>query len=177
MIQCIFGKTKTGKTWYLQEKIVRPSVLPCIIVDTVKEYKKYAIESKITDDVSFDNFKIRFCPITEIDFDIVCRCVSQQKFRYGVNFIIDELDQFVGSHKLPYYFRKVLYQSEHYKINMFMSVHSPVDMNTKVRNLAHKFIIFKTTEENYLQYFAKKDPSLYKKLPKLRIKQFETLDL
>ena len=171
-IVCLFGKTGTGKTHYLQERIIRPSVLPCIVVDTLDEYGDYAIESSITDDIRFDMFKMRFRPMSDLDFDIVCRCVSEQRFRDGVNFVVEETDQFVSEHRIPRNFLRLLYQSRHYNINVYLSVHSPVDMNSKIRNICHRFLVFRLTEHNYLQYFGRIDPALPAKIRTLKTDQY-----
>ena len=166
-----------GKTRYLQNQIVRPSVLPCIIVDTLDEYEDYAIEGKITDDINFDMFKIRFRPMSDLEFDIVCRCVCEQRFRPGVNFIVEETDQFVGEHRIPWNFLRLVYESRHYNINVYLCVHSPVDMNAKIRNICKQFLVFNLTEHNYLQYFGKIDPALPAKIRHLKEGQYIPIDL
>lgn len=170
MILVVFGKRGKGKTYFLKE-VVRRSVLPCIVVDTLREYRKEAVLAKITDDIRYDMFKLRFVPDTVLDFDIVCRCVSEQVSRAGINFVIDEVDMFTSSHKLPLNFERCLRYSRHYKVNMYMSVRNPVELNRKISALADRFVVFNITEPRYLDYFDRYQEGIstvIRRLPKYK---------
>lgn len=171
MIKCIFGKRKKGKTWFCKN-IIRRSVLPCIVSDPMDEYGDVAVKGRITDQISFDMFKIRFVPETDVDFDILCRCVLNSGSNVGINFIIDEIDLFTKKEFVPGSLLKILRVGRHYGINLYAVVRNPSELNLKIRALADAFVIFNAHEPVYLDYFKKFDPSYYDRIPRLQIGEY-----
>lgn len=148
-----------GKTYYLK-KMIRRSVIPCVIIDTLGEYQDLAVLAPAVSPLDLSNFKTRFRPANQNEFDMICRTIVKRYYRYGLNFMVEEADQWVGSHKITHDFLRLLYESRHQNINVYLCVHSPVDMNAKIRNISHRFLIWNLTEYNYLQYFGRIDPAL-----------------
>lgn len=172
MITCLFGRRGEGKTTWVKTNVVKPSPLPCIIIDTLREYEKEAVLMRVTDDISFDKFKIRFIPETDLDFEIVCRCVSNQLYRFGLNLVISEVDFWTSSSQIPYTFLNCLRYSRHYKLNIVCDVRNPTELNRKISALADRFIIFKITEPRYLDYFERYDPTLPERISALKPHNF-----
>ena len=148
----IFGKRGCGKSTYCKNIVVK-SILPVLVVDTMNEYQKYAILSKVTDRLIFDKFKIRVVPESEIDFEITMRLIGHLKYRYGINVILDEIDMWSNPHYIPTNLENNLKFSRHYKLNIWSTVRSPMEVNKKITSLANEFIIFKVTEPRPLEYF------------------------
>lgn len=171
MIKCLFGKRGKGKTFYTKN-VIRRSVLPCIISDPMNEYQDVAVLGKITDQITFDMFKIRFVPDSDLEFEILCRCVFNSGSNLGLNFIADEIDLFTSKEMVPNSLLKILRYSRHLNINIFAVVRNPSELNLKIRALADSFIIFNAHEPAYLDYFKKFDPSYSERIPRLQIGEY-----
>lgn len=168
MITCVFGRRGEGKTTWIKNHIIKPSPLPCIIVDTLNEYEKEAVLMNVTDDIIFNNFKVRFRPETDLDFEILCRCISNNLYRFGLNVIVSEVDFWTSSYQIPYTFLNCLRYSRHYRLNIICDVRNPVELNRKISALADRFIIFKITEPRYLDYFKGYDIALPSRISNLK---------
>lgn len=157
---CIFGKRGEGKTTYLKERIVKPSLIPCIVIDTLNEYEDCCILQDLKENVYFKKFKTRFLIDSDTEFQRLCKNISLLKQPYPINFIISEVDFWSSSQYIPQQFLNLIRYSRHYKINVYCDVRNPVELNRKISGLADRFIIFKITEPRYLDYFKQYEPAL-----------------
>lgn len=175
MITCVFGKRGEGKTHFIKQKIILPSFLPVIIIDTLDEYQDSGILIDSFGE-TFNAFKVRFVPEDDADFNDICRSVSHLPSSFGINFVVSEVDFWTSSSYLPPHFLNCLRYSRHYKLNVTCDVRSPSELNRKISALADRFIIFKTTEPRYVDYFLQYNRGL-EQAAKLKTHEYLEYDL
>lgn len=171
MISVVLGKRGMGKSTYCKD-IVRNSVYPCLVIDTMNEYDKEAILLPVTEDIEFNKFKIRVVPESDEELSAVMRMVTYLRYRHGINVIIDEVDYWSSSHYIPLELENGLKFSRHYHLNFWLTVRNPSEIHRKITGLADEFIIFRITEPLYLDYFRRFDAGLPEKITKLQPHQF-----
>lgn len=176
MITVIFGKIKHGKSTYCKE-IVRKSIIPVVIIDSLDEHEDVAIKMRISDYIRFDKFKIRFVPDTNIDFDILNRLLSQIHYKYGMNVIVDEVDLWTDPHFIPHSFWRNLKFSRHYKLHLYVTVRNPNAIHKSITALADTFIIHRITEPSQLDYFKRHHGSLVNHIKSLKRFDYIIYDL
>jgi len=176
MITVIFGKRGVGKSTYCKN-IVDTSVLPVVVIDTMNEYNKQSIRMVITDDIVFDMFKVRLVPKDNVEFAISMQLISNIRYKYGVNVVIDEVDMWSNPHMIPVELENALKFSRHYKLNFWCTVRSPQEVNKKITSLADKFIMFKVTEPRALEYFSQFNKDLPDILRNLKPYEYHVYEL
>lgn len=158
----VFGKRGHGKTYWMK-KHIESSLLPCVIIDTMNEYQNIAVwmpAGSIDEPPRFDKFKMRFTPDSEDEFDILMAAIGELQPQFGLNVYIDEVDYWSSSSYMPREFGNNLRYSRHYRLNIYMSVRNPSEINRKITALSDVFVIFRITEPRYLDYFRPFDASL-----------------
>ena len=163
----VFGKRGMGKTYWCKQHI-NTSVLPCVIVDTMNEYNDVALWSGITHGLILDKFKMRFTPKDDEEFDILMGKLSRTKTELGINVYIDEVDYWSKPQWLPQTLANNLRYSRHYKLNLYLTVRNPSEINRKITALADMFVIFNMTEPRYLDYFKDFDATLPERISLLK---------
>jgi adenylate kinase len=139
----IIGKTGSGKTTFLKNFLKDVGYLVLDIAGSWSEIKEITELSEIT---KYKNTEKR--RITTLLIDYEEEVISEiLKLRY-INLIIEDADVFIHIVNKKIY-NHIFYAYRHYKMNVFVVVHSYSDAIMKVMNTADFFIIFdvKTTDK------------------------------
>lgn len=170
----ILGKKGYGKTTYMASLFNEFKTCPCLIFDLFNQYK---IQLTFFDILIFMEYIkeyglkrkfYKFAVYEKLDFDIICRFITNQK---NINLFVDEIDMFDSPISSIDSFRKLIHYSRHYNVNIITTSRRPQRISRDLTSQTDEYIFFKITENRDLEYIKQISEYLAEKVR--RLKKFE----
>lgn len=150
-VTAVYGHRGSGKSTWLFRNL--ESFKPFVLIDPLYDpkfaslnlYEITEIENLIDCFRNGRPERVYIAPGNDEIFNLICLVVMA----YGhITLVIDEVDQYATSYKLPDNLKKLVKYGRHREVNLVMVSRRPMEMNKLLRSQVNRFIIFPMSKED-----------------------------
>ena len=155
IIELIFGKRGSGKSYFAKKKIEQHSRY--LVYDTIGEYRDGVVVeslaelSRLWEKVYREEFRIIYQPLDpEQEFDTVCELIWQCG---QVTFLVEEVDRYARPLAMSVALKEIVQRGRHRDITLIGVTQRPHGVDRLLTSQAKAMYIFNTTEPRDIKYF------------------------